>query len=277
MDRNIIRNCAEMDKIIKELQAALRSRENYSLWGAKCCELLSISLDMNNKWMLDHAMDLAGKCYRAREDFKETDLFIVRREYRRIYEERLDQKVSNGWEYFASLYKRRDKYQKRSLALIYRVRNLVQNFYEKNYSLEPVVTNLTHIWEEFLGIVPDFLLTWEIFGEASELLRAAGQWDEYLKYGKFIMENIDKVSQQIIDYSLPMVLTAWAELKDPLEAMYLTAKFKNEIEGVVRRDKKGDNRKWVVSLIQSLEEKALSGQAGEEGKRLWNMAKMQKQ
>ncbi len=277
MDRNIIRNCAEMDKIIKELQAALRSRENYSLWGAKCCELLSISLDMNNKWMLDHAMDLAGKCYRAREDFKETDLFIVRREYRRIYEERLDQKVSNGWEYFASLYKRRDKYQKRSLALIYRVRNLVQNFYEKNYSLEPVVTNLAHIWEEFLGIVPDFLLTWEIFGEASELLRAAGQWDEYLKYGKFIMENIDKVSQQIIDYSLPMVLTAWAELKDPLEAMYLTAKFKNEIEGVVRRDKKGDNRKWVVSLIQSLEEKALSGQAGEEGKRLWNMAKMQKQ
>lgn len=277
MDRNIIRNCAEMDKIIKELQAALRSRENYSLWGAKCCELLSISLDMNNKWMLDHAMDLAGKCYRAREDFKETDLFIVRREYRRIYEERLDQKVSNGWEYFASLYKRRDKYQKRSLALIYRVRNLVQNFYEKNYSLEPVVTNLAHIWEEFLGIVPDFLLTWEIFGEASELLRAAGQWDEYLKYGKFIMENIDKVSQQIIDYSLPMVLTAWAELKDPLEAMYLTAKFKNEIEGIVRRDKKGDNRKWVVSLIQSLEEKALSGQAGEEGKRLWNMAKMQKQ
>ncbi len=277
MDRNIIRNCAEMDKIIKELRAALRSRENYSLWGAKCCELLSISLDMNNKWMLDHAMDLAGKCYRAREDFKETDLFIVRREYRRIYEERLDQKVSNGWEYFASLYKRRDKYQKRSLALIYRVRNLVQNFYEKNYSLEPVVTNLAHIWEEFLGIVPDFLLTWEIFGEASELLRAAGQWDEYLKYGKFIMENIDKVSQQIIDYSLPMVLTAWAELKDPLEAMYLTAKFKNEIEGVVRRDKKGDNRKWVVSLIQSLEEKALSGQAGEEGKRLWNMAKMQKQ
>lgn len=276
MDRNIIRNCAEMDKIIKELRAALRSRENYSLWGAKCCELLSISLDMNNKWMLDHAMDLAGKCYRAREDFKETDLFIVRREYRRIYEERLDQKVSNGWEYFASLYKRRDKYQKRSLALIYRVRNLVQNFYEKNYSLEPVVTNLAHIWEEFLGIVPDFLLTWEIFGEASELLRAAGQWDEYLKYGKFIMENIDKVSQQIIDYSLPMVLTAWAELKDPLEAMYLTAKFKNEIEGVVRRDKKGDNRKWVVSLIQSLEEKALSGQAGEEGKRLWNMAKMQK-
>ena len=113
--------------------------------------------------------------------------------------------------------------------------------------------------------------------EASELLRAAGQWDEYLKYGKFIMENIDKVSQQIIDYSLPMVLTAWAELKDPLEAMYLTAKFKNEIEGIVRRDKKGDNRKWVVSLIQSLEEKALSGQAGEEGKRLWNMAKMQKQ
>lgn len=277
MDRNIIRNCAEMDKIIKELRAALRSRENYSLWGAKCCELLSISLDMNNKWMLDHAMDLAGKCYRAREDFKETDLFIVRREYRRIYEERLDQKVSNGWEYFASLYKRRDKYQKRSLTLIYRVRNLVQNFYEKNYSLEPVVTNLAHIWEEFLGIVPDFLLTWEIFGEASELLRAAGQWDEYLKYGKFIMENIDKVSQQIIDYSLPMVLTAWAELKDPLEAMYLTAKFKNEIEGVVRRDKKGDNRKWVVSLIQSLEEKALSGQAGEEGKRLWNMAKMQKQ
>lgn len=277
MDRNIIRNCAEMDKIIKELRAALRSRENYSLWGAKCCELLSISLDMNNKWMLDHAMDLAGKCYRAREDFKETDLFIVRREYRRIYEERLDQKVSNGWEYFASLYKRRDKYQKRSLALIYRVRNLVQNFYEKNYSLEPVVTNLAHIWEEFLGIVPDFLLTWEIFGEASELLRAAGQWDEYLKYRKFIMENIDKVSQQIIDYSLPMVLTAWAELKDPLEAMYLTAKFKNEIEGVVRRDKKGDNRKWVVSLIQSLEEKALSGQAGEEGKRLWNMAKMQKQ
>ena len=277
MDRNIIRNCAEMDKIIKELRAALRSRENYSLWGAKCCELLSISLDMNNKWMLDHAMDLAGKCYRAREDFKETDLFIVRREYRRIYEERLDQKVSNGWEYFASLYKRRDKYQKRSLALIYRVRNLVQNFYEKNYSLEPVVTNLAHIWEEFLGIVPDFLLTWEIFGEASELLRAAGQWDEYLKYGKFIMENIDKVSQQIIDYSLPMVLTAWAELKDPLEAMYLTAKFKNEIEGVVRRDKKGDNRKWVVSLIQSLEEKALSGQAGEEGKRLWNMAKMLKQ
>ncbi len=277
MDRNIIRNCAEMDKIIKELQAALRSRENYSLWGAKCCELLSISLDMNNKWMLDHAMDLAGKCYRAREDFKETDLFIVRREYRRIYEERLNQKVSNGWEYFASLYKRRDKYQKRSLALIYRVRNLVQNFYEKNYSLEPVVTNLAHIWEEFLGIVPDFLLTWEIFGEASELLRAAGQWDEYLKYGKFIMENIDKVSQQIIDYSLPMVLTAWAELKDPLEAMYLTAKFKNEIEGIVRRDKKGDNRKWVVSLIQSLEEKALSGQAGEEGKRLWNMAKMQKQ
>lgn len=277
MDRNIIRNCAEMDKIIKELRAALRSRENYSLWGAKCCELLSISLDMNNKWMLDHAMDLAGKCYRAREDFKETDLFIVRREYRRIYEERLDQKVSNGWEYFASLYKRRDKYQKRSLALIYRVRNLVQNFYEKNYSLEPVVTNLAHIWEEFLGIVPDFLLTWEIFGEASELLRAAGQWDEYLKYGKFIMENIDKVSQQIIDYSLPMVLTAWAELKDPLEAMYLTAKFKNEIKGVVRRDKKGDNRKWVVSLIQSLEEKALSGQAGEEGKRLWNMAKMQKQ
>ena len=232
---------------------------------------------MNNKWMLDHAMDLAGKCYRAREDFKETDLFIVRREYRRIYEERLNQKVSNGWEYFASLYKRRDKYQKRSLALIYRVRNLVQNFYEKNYSLEPVVTNLAHIWEEFLGIVPDFLLTWEIFGEASELLRAAGQWDEYLKYGKFIMENIDKVSQQIIDYSLPMVLTAWAELKDPLEAMYLTAKFKNEIEGIVRRDKKGDNRKWVVSLIQSLEEKALSGQAGEEGKRLWNMAKMQKQ
>ena len=277
MDRNIIRNCAEMDKIIKELQAALRSRENYSLWGAKCCELLSISLDMNNKWMLDHAMDLAGKCYRAREDFKETDLFIVRREYRRIYEERLNQKVSNGWEYFASLYKRRDKYQKRSLALIYRVRNLVQNFYEKNYSLEPVVTNLAHIWEEFLGIVPDFLLTWEIFGEASELLRAAGQWDEYLKYGKFIMENIDKVSQQIIDYSLPMVLTAWAELKDPLEAMYLTAKFKNEIEDIVRRDKKGDNRKWVVSLIQSLEEKALSGQAGEEGKRLWNMAKMQKQ
>ncbi len=277
MDRNIIRNCAEMDKIIKELQAALRSRENYSLWGAKCCELLSISLDMNNKWMLDHAMDLAGKCYRAREDFKETDLFIVRREYRRIYEERLNQKVSNGLEYFASLYKRRDKYQKRSLALIYRVRNLVQNFYEKNYSLEPVVTNLAHIWEEFLGIVPDFLLTWEIFGEASELLRAAGQWDEYLKYGKFIMENIDKVSQQIIDYSLPMVLTAWAELKDPLEAMYLTAKFKNEIEGIVRRDKKGDNRKWVVSLIQSLEEKALSGQAGEEGKRLWNMAKMQKQ
>ena len=277
MDRNIIRNCAEMDKIIKELQAALRSRENYSLWGAKCCELLSISLDMNNKWMLDHAMDLAGKCYRAREDFKETDLFIVRREYRRIYEERLNQKVSNGWEYFASLYKRRDKYQKRSLALIYRVRNLVQNFYEKNYSLEPVVTNLAHIWEEFLGIVPDFLLTWEIFGEASELLRAAGQWDEYLKYGKFIMENIDKVSQQIIDYSLPMVLTAWAELKDPLEAMYLTAKFKNEIENIVRRDKKGDNRKWVVSLIQSLEEKALSGQAGEEGKRLWNMAKMQKQ
>lgn len=276
MDRNIIRSCAEMDRIVKELKAALASRQEYELWGAKCCDMLSISVDMNNKWMLDHSMDLAAKCYRVRNDFKERDLFIVRREYCRIYQERLHQEVSNGWEYFASLYKRYAENQKKSLVLIYRVRNLVQNYFNDNYSMDAAVTNLSSIWEDFLNIVPDFLLTWENFGEASELLRSAGRWNDYLKYGKFIMDNITKVSQQVIDYSLPMVLTVWAEMKDPLEAMYLTAKYKEELESIVWRDTKGDNVSWVLSLLQSLERKALSGEAGEEGKRLWNMAKMKK-
>lgn len=263
-----------MDRIVKELKDVFNSCRDYEFWAARCCDMLSISVDMDNKWMLDHSMDLAAKCYRVRPDFKEKDLFIVRREYKRIYKEKLNQDISNGWEYFASLYKRRAIDQKQSLVLIYRVRNLVQNHFDYNLPLDATATNLSYIWERFLDIVPDFLLTWENFGEASELLRAAGRWDDYLKYGKFVMDNIKKVSQQVIDYSLPMVLTVWAEKKDPLEAMYLTAKYEKELAGIISRDKKGDKISWIVSLCQELEGKARSGEAKEEGKRLWDLVKI---
>lgn len=153
MDRNVIRSCAEMDRMIKELKNALMNTEPYPFWRAKCCDVMRLSVDMNNKWLLDRSMELAAKCYRTRLDFTEDDLFIVRREYKKIYKERLNQDVSNGWAYFASLYKRRDPDQKKSLSLIYRVYNLVKNYYKNNYSLDAAVTNLVPAWEEFLRIV----------------------------------------------------------------------------------------------------------------------------